>query len=345
MSIEKFIREMPKVELNIHLEGSIQKETLLIIAEQNEINESLKHFNQWVQLVNKPDYTRLDEIVATTCKWLQEPEDLTHAVYELGVSLAKQNVRYAEVSVTPTIYLENGMTFEDFLTAINDGRDRAARAWNVQMAWILDIPRQQPRNSDEIIRLATGANAKRGGVIGIGLSGREDAQPAGQFERAFRTAEKKDMVRLAQAGDKLGAEGILDVVNTLAPSHLVDGWGSADAPDVLSLLTDHKIPLVVCMSRALCLGQVDSYAAYPLRHLYDQGMALIISSEMPQYFKSTLNDEYLAAVEHGKLSLDELEAVALNAVYGCHLPETEKAKLLESFMQDYARLRAENVPA
>jgi aminodeoxyfutalosine deaminase len=345
MSIENFIREMPKVELNVHLEGSIQKETLLIIAEQNEVNLTLKHFNQWVQLIEKPDYARLDEILATTCKWLQQPEDLTHAVYELGVSLAKQNVRYAEVTVTPTIYTENGMTFDDFLTAINDGRDRATRAWGVQMAWIFNIPRQQPRSSDEIIRLATGANAKRGGVIGIGLSGREDAQPAGQFERAFRTAEKKEMVRAAQAGDKLGAEGILDVINTLAPSRLIDGWGSADAPDVLSLLTDQGIPLVVCMSRALCFGQVANYSAYPLRYLYNQGTTLIISSEMPRYFKRSLNDEYLAAVEHGKLSIEELEAVALNAVYACHLPEAEKAKLLETFLQDYARLKAEYVPA
>jgi adenosine deaminase len=345
MSIEKFIREMPKVELNIHLEGSIQKETLLIIAEQNEINESLKHFNQWVHLIDKPDYARLDDIVATTCKWLQEPEDLTHAVYELGVSLAKQNVRYAEVSVSPTIYLENGMSFEDFLTAINDGRDRAARAWGVRMAWILNIPRQQPRNSDEIIRLATSANAKRGGVIGIGLSGREDAQPAGQFERAFRTAEKKEIVRAVQAGDRLGAEGILDVMQTLAPNRLVGGWGSADAPDVLSMLTDQNVPLVVCMSRALCLGQVEGYAAYPLRDLHDRGMMLVISSEMPQYFKSTLNDEYLAAVEHGKLTIEELEAIALNAVYACHLPEAEKLKLHEAFLQDFARLRTEYAPA
>jgi len=345
MSIEKFIREMPKVELNIHLEGAILKETLLIIAEQNEVNESLKHFNQWAQLIDKPDYARLDEIITTTSKWLQEPEDLTHAVYELGVSLAKQNVRYAEVSVTPTTYIENGMSFEDFLTAINDGRDRAARAWGVSMAWILNIPRQQPRSSDEIIRLATGANAKRGGVIGIGLSGREDAQPAGQFERAFRTAEKKEMVRAAQAGDKLGAEGILDVLQTLTPNRLIDGWGSADAPDVLSLLADQKIPLVICMSRALCFGQIEKYSAYPLRNLLDQGMMVVISSEMPQYFKSTLNDEYLAAVEHGKLSLEELETIALNAVYACHLPEVEKAKLLDSFLQEYAKLRAEYIPA
>lgn len=345
MSIEKFIRAMPKVELNIHLEGSIQKETLLVIAEQNEIRESFKHFNQWIQLLDKPDYSRLDEIITTTCKWLQEPEDLTHVVYELGVSLSKQNVRYAEVSVTPTIYTENGMSFDDFFTAINDGRDRVERAWGVRMAWILNIPRQQPRTSDEIIRLATSANAKRGGVIGIGLSGREDAQPAGQFERAFRTAEKKEMVRATQAGDKLGAEGVLDVINTLTPSRLIGGWGSADAPDILSLLADHEIAFIVCMSRALCLGQITSYSAYPLRYLYDQGMTLVISSEMPQYFKSTLNDEYLAAVEHGKLTIEELQAVALNAVYACNLPEVEKAKLLETFLEDYARLRSEYVPA
>lgn len=344
MSVETFIREMPKVELHVHLEGAIHKDTLLIIAEQNEINESLKHFNQWVNLVEKPDYTRLEEIVYTTNQWLQEPDDLTHAVYELGVDLAKQHVRYAEVSVMPTLYMENGMSFDNFLAAINDGRDRALRAWGVRMNWILTIRRDQPRTADDLARWVTSASAKKGNVVGIGLAGKEAAQPAGQFERAFRAVGKKDMVLTAHAGSTMGAEGILDVLRTLLPNRLLEGWGTADAPDVIDLLLERRVNLGVSMARALSMGQAASYADYPLRRLYDEGILLTLGADMPSYFRSSLFDEYLAAVEHAGLSLDELQDIALNAVRAAGLPDDEKQAMLDEFGQEYARLRAEHVP-
>lgn len=144
MSTESFIRAMPKVELNLHLEGSVRKDTLLTIAEQNDIPEEVKHFSQWATLLDNPDYARLDEMITTITGWLRQTDDLTRIVYELGVSLAKQNVRYAEVHVNPLPYLPLGMTFEQFLSAINDGRSRVERGWGVRLAWIITVP---PRRS------------------------------------------------------------------------------------------------------------------------------------------------------------------------------------------------------
>lgn len=342
MSVETFIRAMPKVELHVHLEGAISRSTMLIIAEQNEINESLKHFNQWVGLLDKPDYARLDEILYTTSQWLQDPDDLTHAAYELGVALAKQNVHYAEVSVFPTLFTDQGMTFEAFLAAINDGRERALKAWGVRLNWILTIRRDQPRSADDLARWVTSAAAKRGNVIGIGLAGKENIQPAGQFERAFKAVAKKDLILAPHAGSTMGAEGILDAINTLQPSRILDGWGTADAPDVINLLTDHQISLGVTMSRSLCLGQVAKYADYPLRHLMDEGVLVTLGADMPSYFKTSLTDEYLAAAEHSGLGLDEIEQIALNAVRAAYLPDDEKQAMIADFQKEYARLRIEH---
>jgi adenosine deaminase len=343
MSIESFIRAMPKVELDIYLEGSLRKDTLATIAEQNDVIDNLKNYRHWLGLLDNPDYARLDEIIKTTNAWLQQPEDLTRVVYELGVSLAKQNVRYAEVHINSLLYMEGGLTFEQVLTAINDGRDRAQRGWRVQMAWILDIPRDQPRRADDIIRWASGAAAKKGGVVGIGLSGRENAQPAAQFERPFKTAQKKELPNVVQAGDTLQAEGILDVLHQLEPARIVDGRGTADAPDVITLLTERTIGLNVCLARALCLGWVESYGNYPLRQLYDDGILLTVTSGMPSFYKTTLVDEYLAVIEHADFSTDELEELALNAVRASWLPDEEKQTLLKTFADEYAALRSEHL--
>ncbi|MBZ0279612.1 MAG: hypothetical protein K8L97_02645 [Anaerolineae bacterium] len=341
MSVERFVQAMPKVELNLQFEGALQKDVLLLIAEQNDIPDSLKHYNQWVQAFDRPDYQRLDELIQVIGKWIKQPEDLTRLVYELGVSLAKQNVRYAEVTIDPILYTENGMTFEQFLNAINDGRDRVERGWHVKMAWILAVQRDQPRRADDVVRWASSASAKKNGVIGMALIGREDAQPSAQFERAFKTAQKKSVQCVVNAGDRLGAEGVLDAIHVLQPNRIIDGWGTADAPDVLGLLREHSITLEVSLARALCMGWVESYANYPLRHLYDEDIQLVIGTGMPSLYKTTLSQEYLAVVEHCGFSIGELEELALRAVENSLLMDEEKTDLSTNFKAEYEKLHAE----
>jgi adenosine deaminase len=236
-----------------------------------------------------------------------------------------------------------GMSFENYMAAINDGRDRAFKAWGVRMSWILTVRRDQPRTADDVSRWATTASAKKGNIVGVGLAGKESVQPAGQFERAFRAAAKKDLVLSPHAGTQMGAEGILDVLNTLQPQRILDGWGTADAPDVMQQMVEKQVYLGVSMSRALCMGQVARYADYPLRHLLDEGVLVMLGADMPSYFKSTLSDEYLAAVEHTGIGVDELEEIALNAVRAAYLPEDEKQAMRDEFQQEYARLRAEHL--
>src|SRR5215213_8189255 len=191
MTVESFIQAMPKAELHVHLEGGVSKNLMLMIAEQNEVSETVKHFNSWAGLLEKPDYERLDDLVKVTTQWLRIPEDLTRAAYDLGTALAKQNVRYAEVTFNPNLYTELTVTLDQFVAALNDGRDRAQRAWGIQMNWILAIPREEPRKADEYSRWVMSAGARKAGVLGLGLSGKESVPPVGQFERAFHSVEKK----------------------------------------------------------------------------------------------------------------------------------------------------------
>lgn len=342
MSVERFIQAMPKVELNLQFEGALQKEALLMIAEQNDVPETLKHYKQWVQTFDRPDYQRLDELIQTIGKWIQNPEDLTRLVYELGVFLAKQNVRYAEVAIDPVLYTENGMTFEQFLNAINDGRSRVERGWQVKMAWVLTIQRDQPRKADDVVRWVSSASARKGGVFGMMLSGREDAQPVGQFERAFKTAQKKLIPSIVQAGERLGAEGILEATQVLQPDRISDGWGTADAPDVINLLRERSMTLDISLAHALCMGWVESYTNYPLRHLYDEDIRLTIGTGMPSLYKTTITDEYVAVVEHCGFSVGELEGLAIQAIESSFLPDEEKAELVAQFKAEYEKLHAEH---
>ncbi|PJF28396.1 MAG: hypothetical protein CUN53_00420 [Phototrophicales bacterium] len=343
MTLETFINSMPKVELHVYLEGAVSKDILSMIADQNEIPTTVKHFQDWLNLVTKPDFKRLNDLIKMTCGWLQMVDDLTRVVYELGVALHKQNVVYAEVSVNPLLYTGLNLTMEDFMAAVHDGRERARRAWGIEMAWIVTLPRDEPRRADEIARFVTTATARRYHVVGLGLSGNENAQPAGQFERAFKLVEKKDVPRIVRAGDQAGLDGVQKAFEVLMPSRIVDGRGAWESSELMARLVDQQVPVCVSPRRVLVHGWAAKLADYPLRKLYDEGITLIIGADMPTFYGS-LSTQYRLLVEQGGFTTDELEDIALAAVRMSYLPDEDKAALERRFRDRYAQIRAEHLP-
>ena len=124
---------------------------------------------------------------------------------------------------------------------------------------------------------------------------------------------------------------------------LVNGGGIVDHEAASQALMEGNIPLNICLKRAVCHGQIEDYAGYPLRALLNKDIALILGSHLPTYYHTSLTDEYLAAVEQCGLSIDELEQLALNAVRASHMPPDDKATMVEAFQQAYAELHEEHL--
>lgn len=343
MAIEDFIRAIPKVELRVRLEGVFRKDTLMLIAEQNDVPSNIKKFENWVALLDDPDYQRLSETIQTVGEWAQHPDDLTRLVYDLGVILARQNIKYAEVIVDPLLHMQPTMSFDKFMETLNDGRDRAERGWKIKLRWILNIRRDQPRRADEIVRWAASSAGTKGGVVAVVLSGDETAQPVGQFVRPFATAHKKEVARVIYVGDQKKAETIPDVVEELQPNRLLDARGIEDSPESLTLLEKHDIVLNMCPTRALRMGWIDSYDAHPVRSLYDNNVKLTISADMPSYFQTTLSDEYIALVTHNGFTRDEIEELVLNSIRHSFMNDDEKEEMLSEFKKAFEHLRMEYI--
>ncbi len=341
MSIESYIAAMPKVELGLQLEGAFPRHTLLMLADQND-KQSEKGFDKLLAALDTPDLNGLDPLIAKTITWLVYPDDLTRAVYDVGVMLSKQNVRYAEIGFNPLHFLNAGLSYEDLLAALTDATDRVQRGWQVTMRWVVNTPFEEPRRSDEIARWVVSAAARKAGVIALGLTGREDAQPAAQFERAFRNAIKREVPRVAQAGDLMGGAGVVDALEHLSPNRLLGGWGIADNPEVLSRLQEEAQGVVVYLTRDFRMARLDTLDAHPLQALYQAGLPVSLSAGLPEYTNTSLNAEYQAALDAG-LGVDDLEHLALNAVKASFLPDEERAMMLAAFRDAYAALRAEHL--
>jgi adenosine deaminase len=341
MTLHEYVKAIPKVELNVLLHAAIKPKTLATIADQNDIADGLKHFQNWLRLYSQPEFNKIDEIARITASWIQQPDDLKLIVYELATSLHHQNVRYAEISVDSTLFTAVATSTEDLLAILNDGRDRAERAWGIRLAWVMLVPREEPRKAEEIFRWASNMASRKAGIVGVGVSGKESVLPVGQFERPFKTVEKRDVARIIRAGDDLGAQGVQSALETLNPTRIIDARGAADAPELLEKLREGDVTLLLNLTRALKQGWIKEISAYPLRTLYDAGVRVVLCSDMPSFYNTSLTQEYQIALESGLVSVEELEEIALNAIQASMLDDEQKARLREQFKADHETLRTQ----
>jgi adenosine deaminase len=339
MTIERFVRGMPKVEVNLQFEGAIQHETLIVIAEQNDVPFKNKRFKNWVKQLEQVEYASLNDLIKEVSKWVQQPEDFTRIVYEIGVSLAKQNVQYAEIGFAPSLYADNGLTFEQLLTALNDGRERVQRAWNVQLRWIINGLRDEPQSIDDAIKWASGSAGVKGGIVGIGLTGREGRGWADSFERPFRTAQKKNLLRIVNLPD--GSLPVSAVIERFEPDRVEIGLATAADQESIQTITDRQTAVGICMAQGIAKGSITTYDAFPLRRLVDDGSVVHIGAGMPVFYRTTLTQEYLAALQYGGLAVHELEQISLNALQASFMPDERKAEMRQAFKEVYASLRDE----
>lgn len=341
MSIETIIRAMPKVDLHVQLEGAISKEFTMLVAEQTDVARTYKKAKDYrtaMELFKEPKFDKIDEIARESSSWVRHPEDLARVVYDLAVNYSKQNVKYAEIAVNPAIYTDLGMTFQMLLEALNDGADRAQRAWGVDLNWVLSMPRERPRKSDDIARWATSVTAQKGNVVAMSVVGREDAQPIAQFKKAFATAEKKELPRITHMFSYPDADSFDGVVETVMPNRITDAWGVLDDPDAVSYLVEHDIPVVVTPTREVKLGRIKSVAEYPISEMLDNGLNLIIGSGMPAFFETSLTDEYIKLAEGG-VSLTEIQLLIRNSIRAAYMPAEAKSDLMVEFEQSIIELQ------
>ncbi len=339
MTIERFVRGMPKVEVNLQFEGAIQHETLIVIAEQNDVPLKNKRFKNWLKQLEQVEYASLNDLIKEVSKWIQQPEDFTRIVYEIGVSLAKQNVQYAEIGFAPSLYVENGLTFEQLLTALNDGRERVQRAWNVQLRWIINGLRDEPQSIDDAIKWASGSAGAKGGIVGIGLAGREVRGWADTFERPFRTAQKKNLSRVINLLE--GSLPVNALIERFESNRIEVGVATAADQESVQTITDRQTAVGICMAQGVVKGSIATYDAFPLRRLVDDGAVVHIGSGMPALYRTTLTQEYLAALQYCGLSIRELEQISLNALQASFMPDERKAEMKQAFEEVYASLRDE----
>jgi aminodeoxyfutalosine deaminase len=340
VTITDFIRQMPKVELHVHLEGAVRPETLLKLARRHGVAlpaDTVEGLRDWYRFIDFPHFV---EVYIKLSKCIRTAEDIELIAREFLEGQAAQNIRYSEVTYTAyTHYLQKGIDFADQLAALNRARAWGESELGVRMNLIIDIPREIPADKGPLT--AEWAISGWGdGVVALGLGGYEVGNPPEKFADSFKLAEQAGLPSVPHAGETLGPESIWGALRTLNPVRIGHGVRCVEDPALVEELRERQIPLEICPTSNLCLGVAPDLASHPLPKLIDAGLYVTINSDDPPLFNTTLTEEYLKIADAYGYDESMIEKLVMNAVRVTLLDEADKAAMIKEFEAEFARLRA-----
>ncbi len=330
---EAFVRELPKVELHVHLEGSMKPETLLELARRNGVEglpSSLDAVRDWYAFTDFPHF--IDVYLASVATLLTE-EDFALLAGDVADTLAAQNVRYAEVHVSLYAHLMRGVSAETVFAGIERGRARAARDHGIELRWIPDFPGDFGVESGERTLEATLAHGPDS-VVGFGVGGMEVARAP--FADLFARARKAGLHSLPHAGEVGGVQRVYEALDGLAAERIGHGIQAMADPELVARLRDERVPVDVSPTSNLRTRAIGAIGDHPLPRMLDAGLLTTLNSDDPTMFGTDLTGEYRTAHRLG-LDLSTLALLARNGVDASYLDDTRKSGLKAEIDEVLAR--------
>lgn len=325
-----------KVELHVHLEGSIQPDTLLRLADRHDVLLPAGTTEEMRRLYQYTTFLHFLEIYQMCTHVLITSEDFAEITYEFLQHQAAQNVRYSEVMVSLSDHLIRGVEAETVLEGVFDGQRRGERDFNTRMSVILDPGRQWPAYVSKVSEVAV--RHAGNGVIGFGIGGDEANFPPDLFVDDFARVRAAGLRRTAHAGEAAGAESMWGAVRLLHAERLGHGVHAHDDPALFEHLRDRRIAIDMCPISNVKTGAVSDIDDHPIRQYMEGGLLVTVNSDDPPMFGTSITNEY--RVLHGTLGFSEreLQQLSLNAVEASFLPQGEKQALRADFESEFERM-------
>jgi adenosine deaminase len=336
--LAEFIERMPKIELHLHLEGSVQPRTLLELAARNRVSLPVNDLAGIEQLFHYRDFQEFLRIFMTLVQAIVTGEDFERLAYELGVDLAGQQVRYAEVMLSPMQYIRRGVNLREAIAGTAAGFARVRRETGLEVRMALDFGRQY---GTEHVWLALDAAcaAMPQGMVGWSIGGNEVGYPPEPFAEVFAAARAAGLRLMAHAGEVVGPASVWGAVDVLGCERIGHGIRAIEDAALIEQLRVRGIVLDVCPSSNVRTGAASSWESHPLRRLFDAGVTVTVNTDDPTFFHTTIAEEYRRVARHFGFDAAELSALVLNAARASFLPQAERDDLVARVDQELHELR------
>ncbi|MFJ6466293.1 adenosine deaminase [Streptomyces sp. NPDC091387] len=324
--LHPFIAGLPKAELHVHHVGSASPRIVAELAAHHPDSKVPTAPEALADYFSFTDFGHFIDVYLSVVDLVRTPEDVRLLTFEVARDMARQNIRYAELTVTPFSSTRRGIPEQGFMAAIEDARKAAEAELGVVLRWCFDIPGEAGLEAaEETTRLALDLRPE--GLVSFGLGGPEIGVDRPQFKPYFDRAIAAGLHSVPHAGETTGPQTVWDALTALRAERIGHGTSSVRDPELLAHLAEHRIALEVCPTSNIATRAVADIEQHPVREMVEAGVLVTINSDDPPMFGTDLNNEYGVAAR--LLGLDErgLAALAKNAVEASFLDPAGKRTL------------------
>ena len=321
---------VPKVELHLHLEGTIPLDALWQLMQKYGGERSVPDIEALQQKFQYKDFPHFIETWIWKNQFLREYNDFTFIAEAVAKNLARQNIKYAEVFYTPSDFFEHGLKIQKLTEAIRTG---LARVKQTEVKLIMDFCRDRgPENAAQ--NLLDVNEVKQLGVIGVGIGGSEQVYPPEPFAQVYTKARQMGFHTAAHAGEAAGPESVWGAIRSLKAERIGHGTRAIEDAQLMKYLAEKQIPLECCPLSNVRTGVVKSIDEHPIKKFFDAGLLVTVNTDDPAMFGNTMAEEFQLLEERLGFSRDELRTLILNGIKASWLPENRKQAMTESFCKD-----------
>ena len=321
-----FIRALPKAELHLHLEGSVEPATLLELRQRHGRPATLDDVAKIYSYLNFTGFLMSFKEVTDD---LQTGEDYELITYHLLEKLKAENILHAEVYVSVGVCLWRKQDFASIFEGLERGRKRGERDFGVSVLWIFDAVRQFGSEAARaVFELAVRYRDRH--VVGIGIGGDEQKAPPELFREVYAYAADHGLHLTAHAGESAVPESVWGALN-LGAERIGHALTAVHDPELVEELSRRQIPIEICLTSNLRTGCCASISNHPVRNYFDHGLMLTLNTDDPAMFKTSLNEEYQLVQSTFRFTNEHLRELARNSFEASFLPPELKIQYLNSF--------------
>lgn len=320
------IKRLPKAELHLHIEGSLEPELMFRLAQKNNIAIPYKDIEDVRRAYNFTNLQTFLDIYYAGANVLITKDDFYDLTWAYILKCVEDNIIHTEIFFDPQTHSARGVAFETVITGIKEALDDAKAQYGITSCIIMCFLRHL--SQDDAFATLEEAMPFQDDIIGVGLDSSEIGNPPSKFKAVFQKAKDAGFKLVAHAGEEADFTYIYEALDMLHISRIDHGVQSIQSPELMQRLKDEQMPLTVCPNSNIELKVFDSYQNHNIKDLLDYGLNVSVNSDDPAYFKGYINQNFINLFENLSLSEDDIVTLVKNSFRSAFIDEQLKQDYL-----------------
>ena len=325
--IIELIKKMPKAELHLHIEGSIEPELMFKLAKRNKVAIPFKSVDEVKLAYNFKNLQSFLDIYYRGANVMIEKKDFFDLTWSYMLKCKENNIVHTEIFFDPQTHTTRGVKFDLVINNIHDALVKAKNELGISSKIIMCFLRHLDEES--AFKTLDQALAHKDKIIGVGLDSSELGNLPSKFERVFRKAIEEGFLTVAHAGEEGPPQYIWEALDFLKVKRIDHGVRCLEDEKLTQKLRDEQIPLTVCPLSNVRLCVFKKLEDHNLKKMLDKGLLVMVNSDDPAYFGGYLNTNLIKCQEALNLSKEDIKKLAINSFKSSFLSEGEKKKWID----------------